>query len=170
MLSAALRGARRRAVAIGLGTAGGDATLAALALAGIGGLVAAQPGVPTVLRVVSATTLIVYGGALLRRPRQIAGPGARAAGFAVGLALVLANPAALMAWVLVLGVVEPPAAWVDAVVLVAGVAAGSAAGYAAIAWAPAVLGAHAQRVRAVAAGALVAGGVGSLVSVAAWGG
>lgn len=162
VIDASARGARRGAIAVALGAATGDALCAGLALHGIVALLARQPGVTTLFRLVSATTLLVYGLGRLWPPSGVAGPRARVAGFGVGLGLVAANPTALLAWVMTLAAIAPRVHGLDAAWMIAGIFAGSAAGYALLARLCGTVGGWRARLRTASACAVALVGAGSL--------
>jgi threonine/homoserine/homoserine lactone efflux protein len=165
VIDAAARGARRGAIAVALGAAAGDALCGGLALHGIAALLAQQPALTLVFRLISATTLLTYGLGRLMPPRGVAGPRPRVAGFGVGLGLVAANPTALLAWVMTLGVVAPHAGRFEAAWTIAGIFAGSAAGYSTLARLCAPIQGWGARLRVVSAGAVALAGAGSLAGL-----
>lgn len=137
IIDAAYRHPLRRAVGVGIGGGTGDMACAAFGILGIGPVLASSPHVPPVLYAVSGVALIAYGVQTMRGPRlrPQASPrgahspvGSRACrhGFAIGVGLVLANPASLVTWVVIVGGALGAAAWPEALAAVIGVGIGSA--------------------------------------------
>jgi arginine exporter protein ArgO len=131
--------ARRHLFARGLGVGGGiaDAVHAALAFAGVGGAMVAEPALVRGLAIAAAVVIVGYAVLAWRRRRGLAGraaaePAAKPAdlslgrGTATGVMLTLPNPAALAAWVAVAAALWPDATPVAAALLAGGVGAGSA--------------------------------------------
>ncbi len=163
VLHAATRDDRRGAVATALGGGTADLAYATLATLGLARVLAAQPAVVAVLRAIGGLSLVGFGLALAR-PRAVAA--ARTTGFAAGLAIVLANPAALITWSLVCGAIaDAPALARWACVI--GIGAGSAAWYVVVACAGTRLGARVQQVTRLACAVLVASGV-AMIARACW--
>ncbi len=176
VLTAAVRHSRRRAIATGAGSALGDVIYATAGVVGLGPLVTRSAAVVLVLQLVGGALLIACGLRNLRaRPADLgavhgtcgARPGHRRRGFATGLGLVIANPASLIAWVVIVGAVfgaRAGGAWA-----VVGIGLGSLAGYtllAHLAWGgQRARGARMGRVVAVASGLLIVSGVVALARV-----
>ena len=94
-------GTARRALATAAGGAVGDLVYSTLGLVGIGSLIARAA---VALQATSGAVMIAFGGAkLLERPPARPPADHPSQGFALGLGLVLANPAALVTWVVVVG-------------------------------------------------------------------
>jgi len=135
VINAACRHGLRRSVATGLGAATGDLSYASLAVVGVGPLFSHHPGMVRWLQAVSGLALLGYGVVNVwrraTRSRGAARPPAPTGGttfrrgFASGLGLMLANPAALMTWVIVVGTLLPSASPLQAWCLVAGIGTGS---------------------------------------------
>jgi arginine exporter protein ArgO len=144
IVEAARRGGLRRATGIGLGGGTADATHAWLACAGIGPLLAHRPLLAPILYLASGAAIAGFGLALLRDLRRRRAPAASAsvepdsaaapadsgrrpllAGIGIGLSLTLPNPAALAAWVAVVGAVAPSAGPDGGALFAAGVGLGS---------------------------------------------
>lgn len=133
IVDAAAAGRRYFAHGLGLGGAVADAIQAALAFAGIGGVVLARPQLVRVLTIVAAVAIVGLAVATwLRRPRaRVGNAGAPprdtlARGAAAGFALTLLNPAVLGAWAAVAATAWPHAAPLEAAAIAGGVGAGSA--------------------------------------------
>lgn len=98
----ALSGGFMAAWPLAFGVALGDALWPALAVLGTGWLVAAFPGVMLALKAVAVAMFLLMGIALIRHAQdpiaadgRLTRPGA-AAGFAAGVAVILANPKAIL--------------------------------------------------------------------------
>lgn len=176
VMDAARHRGRRRAVATAAGAALGDGLYATLGVVGGGRLLARHPAIPSVLLAISGALLIGLGTMHLRRnlcatpPAPAAARDAVIGGVGVGLATLLANPGALITWVVIVGAelhgASPEAQW-SAVV---GVAAGSFAWFTGVAHLAARGTQTAlptlQRITTLASGMLVAYGVVSLARAA----
>lgn len=141
IVDAAAAGRRRFATGLGLGGAAADTVHAALAFAGVGRLVLAEPALVRTLAIVAAIAIVAYAALAWRRRRDARAPAGEPAaparcdepraplsrGVATGFALTLVNPAALGAWVAVAAAVWPGAPPLEAGVIAGGVGAGSAA-------------------------------------------
>ncbi|MGE5184745.1 MAG: LysE family transporter, partial [Acidobacteriota bacterium] len=163
VMRAAERDGPRTAISTALGGGAADLAYATLATLGLARVLASRPEVVAVLRAVGGASLVGFGVAL-GRPRAVHVP--RASGFPAGLAIVLANPAALITWSLVCGAIaDAPALarWA----CVVGIGAGSTAWYVVVARASTRLGAHVQRVTRLACAVLVASGV-AMIARACW--
>ncbi len=135
VITAASRHGLRRALGTGLGAALGDTTYAALGILGLGPLLARHPALPPVLQAVSGIALIGYGLAHLRARRaappatggsdQDPGSGDGVRGLAVGLATLVANPGAIVTWVVIVGSVLAGASATQGWATVAGIGVGS---------------------------------------------
>jgi threonine/homoserine/homoserine lactone efflux protein len=114
IIDAAYRHHLGRAVAVGLGGAVADMGYAIIGVLGLSPILLAHPSVPPTLYAVSGVVLIVYG--ILTVRAQPVDPGGASAGpadekrrswfwsgFLLGLALILLNPATLVAWVVIAG-------------------------------------------------------------------
>ena len=141
IVDAAAASRRWFATGLGLGGAAADIIHAALAFAGVGRVVIADPRLVRGLAIGAAAVILAYA-AFARRRRGPAGNPAPAAGDAsgeppartgqlgrgavTGLLLTLPNPAALGAWVAVAAATWPGAALEEVAVIAGGVGAGSA--------------------------------------------
>src|SRR3954468_406050 len=116
VIDAAYRHTLRRAIAVGLGSAVGDAIYAAAGVLGVTPVVQTYPSVLTILYAISGVVLLIYGFLTARsQPVQPAVPAAEPgdasasvvqrkevwSGFTVGLALIILNPAAIVTWVII---------------------------------------------------------------------
>src|ERR1043165_7102047 len=115
VIDAAYRHTLRRAIAVGLGSAVGDAIYAAAGVLGMTPVVQTYPSVLTILYAISGVVLLVYGFLTARsQPVQPALPHNEQnasdstmhrkeiwSGFTVGLALIMLNPAAIVTWVII---------------------------------------------------------------------
>lgn len=116
VIDAAYRHTLRRAVAVGLGSAVGDAIYAAAGVLGVTPVVQTYPSVLTILYAISGVVLLIYGFLTARsQPVQPALPHSSDpnasestlqrkevwSGFTVGLALIMLNPAAIVTWVII---------------------------------------------------------------------
>ncbi|HLU65160.1 MAG TPA: LysE family transporter [Kofleriaceae bacterium] len=135
IIDAAYRHHLRRAIAVGLGGAAADMGYAALGILGLGPLLLAHPSVPPILYGVSGVVLVVYGILTVRaQPVDPAGAGGAAevgrgwfwGGFLLGLALILLNPATLIAWVVIVGSALAGASQGEGIAAAIGVGVGSA--------------------------------------------
>jgi threonine/homoserine/homoserine lactone efflux protein len=152
VVDAAAAGRRRFATGLGLGGAAADTVHAALAFAGVGRLVLAEPALVRTLAIIAAIAIVAYAAVVWRRrraPRGLAAsmteppaPAASASGepglplargVATGFALTLINPAALGAWVAVAAAAWPDSTPLEAAVIAGGVGAGSAVWFALLA-------------------------------------
>ena len=98
----ALQGGFASAWPLAVGVTLGDLLWPLLAILGMGWLVATYPGTLDALRWVAAATFVVMGALVIRAAGKLLGadsrltrPG-RAAGFAAGVAVILANPKAIL--------------------------------------------------------------------------
>jgi threonine/homoserine/homoserine lactone efflux protein len=180
VIRAATQRGLQRALGVALGAAGGDLTYASLGVLGVGPLLARHPSLPPVLQAVSGLVLVGYG---LRHLRGRA-PGVPVdatdgwgderrgevvRGLALGVAALLANPGAMLTWVVVLGSLLTGASTVEGLATAAGIGCGSCAWFALMA-----LVAHRgrnrgpllARVTALVSGVLVMAGVLALARAA----
>jgi amino acid exporter len=154
VIAAACRAGVARATATGVGIALGDTVYATLGALGVGSVIHRYPCVPPLLRAISGAVALFYGLALARtRPAHASAP--PRAGILAGLALIAANPAALLTWILVAGALGGDAS------NVVGIGAGSAVGYAALAR---VAGHRSPRTVRIAGAVLVAFGASTLIA------
>jgi threonine/homoserine/homoserine lactone efflux protein len=143
IVDAAAAGRRWFATGLGLGGAVADVVHAALAFAGVGGVVVADPRLVRDLAIGAAAAILGYAAFAWRRRRAIRGGDARAdgtrasggaparagelgRGAVTGFLLTLPNPAALGAWVAVAAAAWPDAGLDEAAVIAGGVGVGSA--------------------------------------------
>ncbi len=141
VIRAATQRGLRRALGVALGAAGGDLTYASLGVLGVGPLLARHPALPPVLQAVSGMVLVGYG---LRHLRGRAPTGSVDAtdrqgddrgghrgevirGLALGGATLLANPGAMLTWLVVLGSLLTGASTVEGLATAAGIGCGSCA-------------------------------------------
>jgi putative LysE/RhtB family amino acid efflux pump len=113
VIDAAYRHTLRRAIAVGAGGAVADTLYAGLGVLGVAPVLRANAWVPPILYAISGVILFGYGLLTVRsRPvtpvnRESARIPRRSkevwAGFSVGLALIVLNPAALITWVVIVG-------------------------------------------------------------------
>lgn len=113
VIDAAYRHNLRRAIAVGFGGAIADALYAALGIMGVGPILEEHPGVPPILYGVSGIVLVIYGALTIRsQPVNTAVDPAKEpksdgqhllAGFTLGVALIVLNPAAIVTWVVIVG-------------------------------------------------------------------
>ncbi len=133
VVSAATRHGRARALATALGAGLGDAIYAGLGILGVGRALSSQPGIVPVLHATSGVLLIAYAVRMLcARPAapQPARPSARGGawrGLPVGLGLLLANPAALVTWVFLVGASYGGAPVTTQLAVITGIACGTTA-------------------------------------------
>ena len=143
VIDAAYRHTINKALGVGLGGACGDGLWAGLGVLGVTPVVRQYPSVPPILYAISGAVLLVYGFLTARsQPVAPAAPptdepaasdstvlrAARKqtwAGFRVGLALVVLNPAAVVTWVVILSTQIPSATRIEGVAFTVGVMLGS---------------------------------------------
>ncbi|HTR54211.1 MAG TPA: LysE family transporter [Kofleriaceae bacterium] len=107
VMTIARRESMRRALATAAGGALGDVVYSSLGILGIGAVFATHPAIPLVMQLASGVAMIGYGALQLDGRTDVAvdvrSPRGDSVvhGAAVGLGCVLANPAALLAWVVV---------------------------------------------------------------------
>lgn len=142
IIDAAYRHHLGRALAVGLGGAVADMGYAALGILGLGPLLLAHPSVPPILYAVSGVVLVVYGFLTVRaRPVDPSGSGSAAqatrgwfwSGFLLGLALILLNPATLIAWVVIVGSALAGASQSEGIAAAVGIGVGSGAWFTVVA-------------------------------------
>jgi threonine/homoserine/homoserine lactone efflux protein len=112
VIDTGLRKCFRRALAVGVGGAFVDFVYSQLAIAGIGPLMDRFPGLSTALLGVGGVILVIYGLMTVQSPpvdredphadRPVM-TRALAAAFLTGVLITVANPAALVTWVLLAG-------------------------------------------------------------------
>ncbi len=144
VIDAAYRHNVLRALAVGLGGAVGDIGYAALGILGLGPLLQRHPNVPPILYGVSGLVLVVYGILTVRSQPVHASPPADAkkttdgqhvvAGFLLGLALILGNPAAIVTWVVIVGSFMAGVDQMQGVGAVIGIGLGSLAWFSLVAY------------------------------------
>jgi putative LysE/RhtB family amino acid efflux pump len=133
IIQSAYRHHVKRAIAVGLGGALGDFFYALLGILGLGQVIDAHPLLPPVLYGVSGVVLIIYGVVTVRsRPVDPTARGAAAAdvryfwsGLGLGAMLILLNPAALIAWIVVVGSALAGVEFVDGIAAAVGIFVGS---------------------------------------------
>lgn len=155
VIDAAYRHAFIRAIAVGLGGAVGDLLYAALGILGLGPILEKYPHIPPILYGISGIVLIVYGSITVRAQPARAVPAHEQenvkqttdgqhvlAGFVLGVALILLNPAAIVTWVLIVGSFMSGATTMEGLGAVIGVGLGSFCWFTFVAW----LADHGKRV------------------------
>lgn len=115
VIDAAYRHTLRRALAVGAGGACADFLYAALGILGVTPVLGTYPTVTRILYAVSGIVLLVYGFLTARSqpvmpahidaPRPEAPENELALGFKTGLLLILLNPAAVVTWVVITGMI-----------------------------------------------------------------
>lgn len=124
------RASVRRTLAIAAGGAAADLVYAGLGVCGIGPLIARAA---VALQAASGAAMIAFGCVkLLEQPPALPPCEHASRGFALGLGLVLANPAALVTWVVVVGAHLAGASLAERAATVAGITLGSFAWFAAL--------------------------------------
>jgi threonine/homoserine/homoserine lactone efflux protein len=146
VIHAAYRHTMRRAIAVGLGGAVGDGLYSALGVLGMQEVIQKYPIVEPTLFGISGAVLLVYGILTARsHPPAVEATGddgdvdepdasdsmvARRetfAGFKVGLALIVLNPAAIATWVVIMGSTIPKHTRIEGLACTIGVLIGSSA-------------------------------------------
>jgi len=123
VIDAAYRHTYRRAIAVGLGGACADGLYSALGVLGVTPALRAYPSASPIMYAVSGVVLLVYGFLTARsQPVTPAVPAAvddsvpppssavfarqeMISGFKIGLALIILNPAAIVTWVVIVGII-----------------------------------------------------------------
>jgi threonine/homoserine/homoserine lactone efflux protein len=112
VIDSAYRHNLRRAIGCASGGALADGLYAMLGILGVGPILERHPSVPPILYAISGVVLVVYGILTVRTQpaeavpevkRRIKPVGHFRAGFVVGVALILMNPAAIVTWVIIVG-------------------------------------------------------------------
>lgn len=142
VIDTAMRKCVRRAMAVGLGGALVDFVYSQLAIFGLGEILDRVPGLSTVLLGLGGAVLVALGVATLKAPPPIVqpeGPRCRAAlaltgSFLSGALITVANPAALISWILVAGAVLSDLHGAAGVVAGMGIFAGCALWFVCIAY------------------------------------
>jgi threonine/homoserine/homoserine lactone efflux protein len=143
VVDTAIRRDFRMAMAVGLGGAFVDFIYSQLAVLGIGRVLKSHPDVSLVLSFVSGVVLVMFGMRTLLAPplREDQGtqstrisPRATWAAFFSGVLLTLANPAALMVWVVLAGSILRDVSHLEGFVAGLGIFVGCSAWFAGIAW------------------------------------
>ena len=145
VIDAAYRHNLLRALAVGLGGAIGDIGYAALGILGLGPMLQRHPNVPPILYAVSGVVLVVYGILTVRSQPVADGPPAEGAakptdgqhvtaGFLLGLALILGNPAAIVTWVVIVGSFMAGVDQLQGIGAVIGIGLGSLMWFSFVAW------------------------------------
>jgi threonine/homoserine/homoserine lactone efflux protein len=146
VIHAAYRHSLRRAVGVGMGGAFGDGLYSALGVLGMQEVIQSYPIVEPTLFGISGAVLLVYGIITARSHPPAVEPGdddddfdasdsmvASAkrretfAGFKVGLALIVLNPAAIATWVVIMGSTIPKHTRIEGLACTIGVLIGSSA-------------------------------------------
>jgi len=138
VIDAAYRHTLRRAIAVGLGGAVADSLYAGLGVLGVTPVLRTYPSVPPILYAVSGVVLLGYGFITARSSPPSSTPHGSAemkaqktpgqemwAGFTVGLALIVLNPAAIVTWVVIMGSMIPEATRPEGLACAVGVFCGS---------------------------------------------
>lgn len=142
VIHAAYRHTLRRAIAVGMGGAVGDCLYSALGVLGMQEVIDSYPIVKPTLYAISGLVLLIYGILTARsHPPAVDPEGdddepdasdsvvARRetfAGFKVGLALIVLNPAAIATWVVIMGSTIPKHTRLEGLACTVGVLIGSA--------------------------------------------
>jgi threonine/homoserine/homoserine lactone efflux protein len=144
VIDAAYRHTMRRAIAVGLGGACADGLYSALGVLGVTPVLRTYPSVPPILYAVSGVVLLVYGFLTARSepvtptqndlPKSTEQPREMWSGFTVGLALIVLNPAAIVAWVVIMGSIIPETTTINGIFCSLGVMAGSFGWFALVAY------------------------------------
>jgi threonine/homoserine/homoserine lactone efflux protein len=143
VVDTAIRRDFRTAMAVGLGGAFVDFIYSQLAVLGIGRVLKSHPDVSLALSFVSGVVLVLFGLRTLMAPplqedrsKRPDMPSSRAtwAAFFSGVLLTLANPAALMVWVLLAGSTLSNVSHLEGFVAGLGIFVGCSAWFAGIAW------------------------------------
>lgn len=151
VIDAAYRHTLRRALAVSAGAALADGLCAAGSVLGVKRLLEAYPSVPPILFAFSGVVLLVYG--FLTARSQPVAPAAQPevrpsdtgllrkelrrelwSGFAVGLALILFNPAAIVTWVVLMSSVIPKTTFGEGLMCAVGVSIGSVGWFSLVAY------------------------------------
>jgi len=147
VIHAAYRHTMRRAIAVGLGGAVGDGLYSALGVLGMQSVIEKYPIVEPTLFAISGVVLLIYGIYTARshppaavepdgdddEPKASDSVVARRerretfAGFKVGLALIVLNPAAVATWVVIMGSTIPKHTQWEGLACTVGVLVGSSA-------------------------------------------
>lgn len=137
VIDTACRHHLKRAIAVALGGALADMGYALLGILWFGPLVKSHPSIPPILYAFSGIALLVYGVITFRaRPIDTSKVSSDSnadesyfwSGFGLGIALILLNPATLLAWVIFLG------SWMADVDRAGGIAAGLGIGVGSFIW------------------------------------
>ncbi|WP_428266439.1 LysE/ArgO family amino acid transporter [Haliangium sp.] len=147
VIDAAYRYSLRRAITVGLGGAVGDGIFAILGILGMGPILKAYPVVKPALYAISGVVLFVYALIAIRNQTVVAvdtpRPGKAAtaenatspwSGFLLGVALILMNPAALVTWVIIVGLFMEGATTGEGLSATVGVMLGSSAWFTGVAY------------------------------------
>jgi L-lysine exporter family protein LysE/ArgO len=142
VIDTALRRCFRRALAIGLGGAFVDFAYSQIASAGLGTLMARVPGLDTAFMLVGGVVLVVFGVVSIQAPAvpiEAAPPPrfmkrALLAAFVTGVLMTVANPAALVSWVLLAGTVLADLSHRQALLAGVGIFFGTGLWFTIVAW------------------------------------
>jgi L-lysine exporter family protein LysE/ArgO len=142
VIDTALRKCLKRAIAIGVGGAFVDFLYSQMATAVIAPLMVRFPGLSTLLLGVGGVVLVIFGlMSILAPPMPVQAPPARPvmakaliAAFFTGVLITLANPAALVSWVLLAGALLNHLDTLGAFVAGLGIFAGTTIWFVLIAW------------------------------------
>ena len=132
-----------RAVAVGLGGAIADGVYAFFGILGLGPILQRNPDIPPILYAISGVVLVVYG-AITTRAQPVKAvtsdvekdptSGHHAiAGFGIGVALIVMNPAALVTWVVIVGSFMAGVTQMEGLAAVVGIGVGSFAWFVGVA-------------------------------------
>lgn len=143
VVDTAMRKCFRTALAVGMGGAFVDFVYSQLAVLGIGRLLKQHPYLTNILIGVSGVMLVIFGvrtvmAPPIRREREV--PGDKLAGkrlwaaFFSGVLLTLANPAALVSWVVLAGALLHDLSPLESFVAGVGIFVGCSAWFAGIGW------------------------------------
>jgi threonine/homoserine/homoserine lactone efflux protein len=145
VIDAAFRHGLRRALMVGLGGALGDGVYALVGIVAMGPILSRYPVVSPVLYAVSGVGLFLYAIKVLRSqpqaplpkpshlPRSVPVEAPMWSAFLGGLGLVLINPAAIVTWVIIVGLFMHGATPANGVLAALGVVVGSFAWFTGVA-------------------------------------
>lgn len=141
VIDTAMRKCTRRAIAVGMGGAFVDFLYSQLATLGLGSLLAGTPSVATALVGVGGITLVILGVMTVSSPPldDVAPPPppgktALVSAFFSGVFITIANPAALVSWVLVAGTLLAGLSPLESLVAGVGIFFGTSIWFVLISW------------------------------------